>query len=227
MDEFYNIPVIIDDKNDLDNIYISLKSDVISIFNSDEIEDIIRDNGIVFKNNEEWIGTRKSFICLCCEDRENMMIIKSLLEKYKMLVLHTYKKNTNYILFAINKYLLSSYHDSIKKFMLDNYEIDDVNIYLSISNQYSKSEIKNTLNENDIKYLFINDCISSDLEIIIPEDLSHIIFKLKNKDRLTEEEINKKETWKKSFLDITQNMNLYLIDLDSPIDYEELMELLE
>jgi hypothetical protein len=211
-DDIYKIEIKIElnEEYDLNTLYIDLKSDKLEVFKENDIKEIIDNNGIIIENNKCWIGSEKSFVAFYGENRNDMIKLKNnlLLYKkfYKKIVIHSYKKNNGFCLFAIHKELLKSYFIEINKNMEDLTDIKDVNIYICISNSFEKNKITNETPEHIEKYLFINLIILEnipDFEIILPFDLSQIIFKLQNDEEINE---NEKILYKK----LKENIQTYI-----------------
>ena len=147
-----NLDIDFNEDYDLENIYINLKSPrLINIIDS-EVFDIISNNGIVFKDKEGWKGTKESYLSINDLEKEDLNLIINIFDKYTNLYYSFYendddnKINENdkiYTIFVINKDLALGYLNKINKYLKDNYDLDEVNIYLLISNIHKNNNIKN------------------------------------------------------------------------------------
>lgn len=201
------VNVDINEDYEIDKIYIHIKSDQLGTLSSDEAENIIKNNGIVFQNNQQWVGTDKSFISVFGDDYESMITLQKTLGRYGNLVTHLYDYNDGYSLFAINRDLLKDYFNQVNTFMEKNHEVEDTQIYVAISNSFQKTEISNSPPFDMDKYLLVNTNLQKknpDLELTLPIDLSTIIRKLQNKETLSDHQQASKLQFKKTMVDLIE-----------------------
>ena len=123
--------------------------------------------------------------------------------------------------------------------MEKNYEVEDSQIYVAISNSFKKTEISNTPPFDMDKYLLVNSNLQKknpDLELTLPIDLSTIIRKLQNKETLSEIQQTTKFQFKRTLVDLIEKKKedaLVRIHLQfseneyEPIKLEQLLELLQ
>lgn len=233
------VNVDINEDYEIDKIYIHIKSDQLKTLSTDEAENIIKNNGIVFQNNKQWVGTNKSFISVFSDDYESIITLQKTLNRYGNLVSHLYEYGDGYSLIAINRDLLNDYFNQINTFMEKNYEVEDSQIYVAISNSFKKTEISNTPPFDMDKYLLVNSNLQKknpDLELTLPIDLSTIIRKLQNKETLSEIQQTTKFQFKRTLVDLIEKKKedaLVRIHLQfseneyEPIKLEQLLELLQ
>ena len=233
------VNVDINEDYEIDKIYIHIKSDQLETLSNDEAENIIKNNGIVFQNNQQWVGTNKSFISVFSDNYESMTTLQKTLDRYGNLVSHLCDYGDGHRLFSINRDLLKDYFNQINTFMEKNYEVEDSQIYVSISNSFKKTEISNSPPYDIDKYLLVNTNLhkkNPDLELTLPIDLSTIIRKLQNKETLSETQQTTKRHFKKTLVDLIEKKkedSIVRIHLQfseneyEPIKLEQLLELLQ
>jgi hypothetical protein len=204
----YKVEIEIHEEHDIENIYIHLKSDPLQQFTNQEIEDIINNNGIAFQNNKQWVGTRKSYISIYGDECESMISLQEILTKYGNLITHICDNDKGHLLFAINRDLLKDYFTQISTYMDKNYEVENCQIYLTISNSFRKTEISNLPTSELDKYLYVNTNLEKksnpDLILELPIELSQVIKKIENDQTLTLEEQQLKEQLQKTLLNYSQ-----------------------
>lgn len=233
------VNVDINEDYETDKIYIQIKSDQLKTLSDQEAETNIQNNGIVFKNNQQWVGTDKSFISIFSDDYKSMITLQQTLNRYGNLVSHLYEYGDGHSLFAINRELLKDYFNQINTFMEKNYEVEDSQIYVAISNSFKKTEISNSPPYDIDKYLLVNNNLhkkNPDLELTLPIDLSIIIQKLQNKETLSETQQTTKLQFKKTLVNLIDEkkeealIRIHLQFSESEyqlIDFEKLLEILQ
>lgn len=206
--ESFKVEIDIHEEHDIENIYIHLKSDSLQQFTNQEIEDIINNNGIVFQNNKQWVGTRKSYISIYGDECESMISLQEILTKYGNLITHICDNDKGHLLFAINRDLLKDYFTQISTYMDKNYEVENCQIYLTISNSFQKTEISNLPTSELDKYLYVNTNLEKksnpDLILELPIQLSQVIKKIENDQTLNKEEQQLKEQFQKTLINYSQ-----------------------
>ena len=89
-----------------------------------------------------------------------------------------------------------------------NYEVENCQIYLTISNSFRKTEISNLPNSELDKYLHVNNNLEKkpnpDLILELPIQLSQVIKKIENNQTLNEEEQQLKQQFQKTLLNYSQ-----------------------
>lgn len=183
----------INEEYGLNDVFINLKSEPLEKQLEKDIPNILQENRIVLKKDDEWYASKYSYAHL---QEKNIKIIKHIIEifkKYGNLYWYVYEKNNTYNVFVINKNLALNYFEQISKYYLENYEINNINVFLHISNNIDKSIIQNTRLEdiNISEYSFINDLYfsfeeqqktienkKSDMELLLPLDISKIMEKI-------------------------------------------------
>ena len=195
------IDIVIDEDQDLHNIFINLKSDCYqhNRYTTQEATDIIQNNGIVFKlDNNYWYGTDKSFLAINdISSIENLQNLINIFNRYKNLIFYSYKMNQKFHLFVINRQLALDYYQKIEAFYEQQFDLDqnqDLNIYLLIDTQIDQNSISNKSEYSIDMYLYLNDLRLSkvnDLEMIIPQDLSYLIQRLLDNRHLEDDELSK------------------------------------
>lgn len=186
-----NLDIDFSDDYDLESIYINLKSPKIKNIKDSDIFDIISNNGIILKDLDGWKGVKESYLSIEKIEKERLDLLINIFDKYTNLYyLPIDTDEENYSIFVINKELTDSYYKKINKYLKDNYDLEDVNIYLTISNNFNENTIQNYSNFNLNHYLNLNclDKISKrNFEFIIPKNISSIINQLKNNQLIEKE----------------------------------------
>lgn len=188
------LDIDIDDEYDYSTVFIDLKSESVKKYTYDQVLELIGNNGIVLKINNEWCGTDKSILSFDKIGKEELDKLIEIFNKYKTLFCHHYQSGTTYNLFVINKNLALDYYDKITKYYDNNYDITDLNIYLTINKKIQDNSIKNFTILTMNNYLYLNDLTvnkTKDFELVMPEDLSQIMIKLRDNETVVENEKNK------------------------------------
>ena len=221
------INIDIKEENDLGNIFINLKSDSVEKFTDQDAEEVISNNGIAFESNKEWLGTKKSFISILSKDSKNIHNLKKVFEKYPNLIIHEYEENQVFTIFAINRELVKGYYQQICQFMEKNHKMETIDIYLTISDSFKKTEISNTPPLEIENYIRVNDHLNihkcNYLELTFPIELSVIIKKIQNKQVLLAEEKKMKLKFQKIIEGIEESDSVRVNLQPTPDKYESIL----
>ncbi len=194
-----NLDIDFNEDYDLENIYINLKSPkLINIIDS-EVFDIISNNGIVFKDKEGWKGTKESYLSINDLQKEDLNQLINIFDKYTNLYYLFYEHDNDskidenkviYTIYVINKDLALGYFNKINRYLKDNYDLDEVNIHLIITNSNINNNIKNYSDYLMDNYLNLNSLqkiLKKNFEFILPKNISKLINELKSKGKLDDE----------------------------------------
>ncbi len=196
------IDIDLSDDYDYENVFINLKSTQLKQFSNNQIEQIILNNGIVFKDDNIWKGTQDSYLSINNLDQENLNKLIDVFERYTNLFYQTYEEEENYSIFVINKQLANGYYSKVVNYFKANYEIDNLNVYLIIDDKISENIIRNysdlpTEFHLDLNYL--TEIKKKNFELILPDDICQIIdiidqnIPLDNQQKIIIDKF--KETW--------------------------------
>lgn len=196
------IDIDLSDDYDYENVFINLKSSNLKQFSNNQIEQIILNNGIVFKDDNIWKGTQDSYLSINNLDQENLNKLIEVFEKYTNLFYQTYEEEDNYSIFVINKQLANGYYSKVVNYFKANYEIDNLNVYLIIDDKISENIIRNYSDlpiEFHLDLNYLTEIKKKNFELILPAEICQIIDIIDQNKPLNDQQkiiIDKfKETW--------------------------------
>lgn len=220
----------IDETYSLNDVFIHLKSEPLEIQSAEDIPAILQENRIVLKKDDDWYASKYSYAHLKEKNIKVTKLIVEIFKKYGNLYWYVYEKNNMHHIFVINKNLILNYYEKITMYYKKQYETININIFLKIDDDIEKSSIQNKQLE-DVplsEYSFVNDLYYSyqehknnfspntDMELLLPLDISNIIEKIKrqcdddknNNDKkniLNDEEISKFTKFKDLYLQLLKD----------------------
>jgi hypothetical protein len=233
-DEKMSFNIEIDDELMLNDVFIHLKSEPLEKQSAIDIPNLLEEHRIVIKKDDDWYASRNSYAYFG-EDTETIKQLVNIFKKYGNLYWYVYKKNNKCNIFVINKNLALNHYKQISEHYSAKYDITNLNVFLKIDDNFTKSIVSNKLFESDNidEYTFLNDLhfaeeekkmssvnnndnsnVKTDMELMLPSDISDAIKKVKkimdtNNDKscrhLTDEEQNKLETFKNIYIKILED----------------------